>query len=170
MDKIFGTVLSILSVFSNFGRLMFYKKSFVEEFYYTKDDGYGGYEKITNTEKADNYSINLCLEIHNKSNNNRTIRDLKIAYEKDKKQIKSAPLKDDSTKTKIAMANHYEDVTSLNIPAKTISTFNLHNIINKDDEIWDYALNSTAIYLTYRNERNHIKKVRLKKKGGKDGR
>ena len=43
-------------------------------------------------------------------------------------------------------------------------------IINKDDEIWDYALNSTAIYLTYRNERNHIKKVRLKKKGGKDGR
>lgn len=166
VGTILGTVLGwVLNSLSKKGGLQFYIKSWKENFY--RKDEKDVCSHNCDIGEANSYSYNCFIEIFNSSGTQKIIRDIKIVFYKKNKELLSDVPQYDPTRSVPAPLTLYDNIIAYNIPSKQVVTIKLNNDW-KIDKI-DFYNSFDRVYLTYRNERNHIKKVLLKKKGGKDG-
>ena len=158
-----GTVLGwVLNSLSQRGRINVFVKKWEET--YQKPDRAGAFEECK-SEEAEYYQYNLSFDIYNSSRETRIMRDICIAF-MDKKELcfTSIP-QDDSTERSGHHRVYYEDISVVNIPAKSVVAIDLHGGLNSGNDEWKHLSNSNRIMIMYSDEKNKRKKVEIYKRG-----
>lgn len=158
-----GTVLGwLLNSLSQKGKINVFVKKCEET--YMKTERTGGLVEC-NFEEAEYYQYNLSVDVYNSSRETRIMRDICIAF-MDKKELcfTSIP-QDDSTERSGHHRVYYEDISVVNIPAKSVAAIDLHGGLNSGNDEWKHLSNSNRIMIMYSDEKNKRKKVEIYKRG-----
>ena len=155
-----GTILGwVLNNFSQKGKLNIYLKKWTDEF---KHNEVGCMVKSSSMEQAESYGYNLSLDLYNSSRETKILRDVNIVYLYNKEELFRNVPKDDYTKRVSHPIVSYDDISVINIPAKSAINLNLHGGVWRDKKAETDNLSflqyANRIVLEYRNERNKIKK------------
>ena len=80
-----------------------------------------------------------------------------------KKLFTSIP-QDDSKKKELYALARYNDVSVVNVPARSAVNINLHNGMYNDDDNWNLLCKTNRIVLEYLNEKNKRRQVKVSKR------
>lgn len=163
-----GTLLGwFLNVLSQRGKLNVFIISWKDDFSY---NNIGCMVPSYNIEKTTNYTYKLSMDLYNNSDKTRIMRNIRICFLNDKKILYNSIPKDDPTKKVNSNISFwsYENISSINIPPKTVLRMYLHDSFIKDKGDLDFIWNSNSIFLIYTNEKNKEKRVLIKKEDYKN--
>lgn len=157
-----GTVLGwVLNSLSQKGKLKVFVKKWEEV--YQKPDKLGGFEKC-NSNEAEYYNYNLSLDIYNSSRETRIMRNIQVVFMDRKSLLFSSVPMDDATKRFSHPLVHYDEISVVNIPAKSVVAVEMHAGLNKSCEEWGYFSKANRVTLVYIDEKNKKKTVEICKK------
>ena len=159
---VIGTLVGVFIVFilnkiSRSGKI----KIFQNEIKYTfsERDGFGGSKptrKITN--KTDSLHIDLNIEIYNSSEERKIMRDIKFIVKSNKKEIKTKIL--DSSTTRFGAGQFITDsLELLNINPKEIIQKKIG--VSAKENFQEFL--DSNWYITYKNHKQKIKKIKVNK-------
>lgn len=155
-----GTILGwLLNYISQSGKLNIYISSFVDSFQYNKS---GYMVKSSSIDQTETYSYKLKLDLYNSSGATKIMRNLSVVFNDGKKDLYKSIPKDDSTKRNFGPIKIYDSITPVNIPAKSIMQLCLHNGADNSDGELDLIWNTKKVYLTYIDEKNRLKRIKIK--------
>ncbi len=161
-----GTILGwILNSISQKGKLHVYISSWKESFTYNKD---GSMILSSSIEQTQCYNYKLSIDLYNSSGETRIMRDASIIFANNKNILfKSTPKDDDTIQVKYRRA-FFDDISPINIPAKSVINLNLHDGVWKKDDSLDFIWKTNCVYFTYKDERNRVKRIQIKKEAYTD--
>lgn len=155
-----GTILGwLLNNISQSGKLNAYVFSFTDKFEYS-DMGF-----ITTSSSIDetqHYSYTLVLDLYNSSGATKIMRNITVIFSDGKTDLYKSTPYDDSTRRSSGPAWFYDEVGPINVPPKSIIQLNLHHGTWKGDTGLDFIWNTKRVYLTYTDEKNRRRKVKIK--------
>lgn len=160
-----GTILGWgLNCLSNLGKLNIYVSSWNDEF--CKDDT-GEIKTAKMKEEVGYYGYKGTLDIYNSSTQTKIMRNIRVCFCDDEKELKEITPYDDSTLTRSTprVPAHYDAIGVLNIPPKSVITISIHRGLweNKEKNIsLDFLWNSKKIYIKYINENGKTKSFKIK--------
>lgn len=166
-----GTILGwFLNNLSQSGRLNIYVSSWEEKLKFNNQRG--EMEESTSKEQTEYYEYRLSLDLYNSSGEPKIMRNIKILFMENKRKLFESSPKDDATKRIGHPVVFYDDVSVVNVPAKTVIKLNLHSGFWKErkqenmrfDALWK----SNRIYLQYTNENNKNKSIKVKQRNLND--
>lgn len=160
-----GTVLGwFLNNLSQTGRLNIYATSWKDEFKYR--DEMGCLVPSMSKEQTEYYEYKLSLDLYNSSGEIKIMRDVKVIFAKNTEELYICTPKDDSTRRASSHMVFFDEVSAINIPARTVVNINLHNgkwkEQNNDKNGLEFLWKTNRIYLLYKNEKNKEKRVLIK--------
>ena len=159
IGTLLGTVLGwLLNSLSQKGKVKVYIKKWEEIF--EKQDEMGGFVKAGYKE-AKYYHYNVSLDIYNSSRETKIMRDIHVVFRNRKKRLFSSVPKDDATRRATASIVYFDDISVVNIPAKSVLAIDLHGGLNSSDDEWSHLLNSNKVALVYTNDKNTMKTVEV---------
>lgn len=161
-----GTILGwLLNSLSQKGKLYIYVSSWNESFTY---NDHGSMTPSTSIEQTECYDYNLSIDLYNSSGETKIMRDINIVFANNNNILYKSIPEDDSTKRVNSYIAYYDEVSPINIQAKSIINIALHDSQwNKDDSL-AFIWNTNNVYFTYKNEKNKLKKLLIKKVNYKD--
>lgn len=157
-----GTVLGwVLNSISQNGKLNFYVTSWKEDFTYT--GLWGDSPPSSSIEESESFHYVLKLDIYNSSSIPVILREIKVVFQ-DKNNIvwETIPY-DESTKRWASSFYSYEEISPVNVPAKTVKTLGLTGHANVRDSALNEIWNTTGVYLSYIDQKNRSKEIQIKK-------
>lgn len=155
-----GTILGwLLNNISQSGKLSLYVSSFTDSFQYNKE---GFMAPSSSIEQTQSYSYKLILDLYNSSAATRIMRNITVVFSDGKKDLHKSVPKDDSTVRSSGHARFYDKVGPINIPPKSIIQLSLHDSAWQKNGGLDFIWNTKKVYLTYTDEKNKCRKVKIK--------
>lgn len=114
---------------------------------------------------AESYFYKLKLDIYNSSNETRILRNIRIGFMKDNKNLFEDRPHNDSVRSSSSRAVYFEEVASINVPAKSVASLSLcggfWNQDNRFERIWDVG----EINLLYSDDKNRESRVEICRSG-----
>lgn len=157
IGTLLGTVLGwFLNSLSQKGKIRVFVKKWKAT--YQKADKMGGFVDCTR-EEAGYYHYNLSLDAYNSSRETRIMRDIRVVFWDKKNPLFSNIPKDDTTKRTSNTLIRYDEISIINIPAKTAVAINLHGGLYSSDKEWPDFLKACRVKLGYKNEKNKKKMI-----------
>lgn len=156
-----GTILGwVLNSLSQKGKLHVYISSWKESFTYNKD---GRMLSSTSIDQTQCYDYKISIDLYNSSGETKIMRDISIVFANNKNVLFKSTPKDNETKQVKYRIAYFDEITPLNIPAKSVINLNLHDGVWNDDASTFFIWKTNRVYFTYKDERNRIKRVPIKK-------
>jgi hypothetical protein len=164
-EGVIGAVLGSVStlivndILKKKGILKIYLMKF-EGIYYTIDKGVIRQAKG----EEDNilyYSFNYKIQVYNRSETPKIMRDFKVIFIKDKKIVYSVVPADESTRRVTETRYHADDMDVYNIMPKTIQVLEQSGLVNEEE--FDKVEGLTKIELNYYDEMDKKRRVLLHK-------
>lgn len=155
-----GTVLGwVLNTLSSRGTLRIFVSNWEDSFQYNKA---GSMVPSTTRNEVQLFSYKVSLDLYNSSGNIKIMRNIQIVFSDGKNDIKSETPKDDATRRSASHMTFYDEVGPINIPPKAVVKLVLHEgAWNQNSEL-DFIWQSKKVYLTYRDEKNKVRRKLLK--------
>ena len=162
IGTLMGIVLGwILNNLSQKGNLHIYIKKWEPSL--RKRDKYGGFTVCDSFDDAEYYHYELSIDAYNSSRDTRIMRDVCLVFmNKNKALFKSVPYDDKTKRTNVI--TYYDEVSGINIPAKTVINVDLHSGINESNEEWEKLTQYDKVLLEYIDEKNKHKRVKIANK------
>lgn len=155
-----GTILGwLLNNFSNKGKLNIFVSSWKDEF--SCDNNMGEMVNCLKRKDVQCYTFYVSLDLYNGSGNTKIMRNIEIVFCDGKTDLKKKKPMNDATKRNSHSMIFYEKVEPINIPPKTIVKLNLHEGDWEQDGL-DYLWKTKKVYLVYSDEKNKIRRIRIK--------
>lgn len=156
-----GTVLGwFLNNLSRKGRLNVFLSSWKDKLQYNKD---GHIEQSTSIEETEYYTYTISLDLYNSSGETKIMRNIKVIFSNNKEKLYVFIPKDDRTKRSTSNMSFYDDVSVVNIPAKSVVNLNMHNGLWNNNNGLDFLWKTNRIFFVYTDENNKQKKILIKK-------
>ena len=160
LGTLLGTLLGWwLNSLSQKGKLSIYIYSWEDSFQYNK---MGFMTNSSSIEQTQHYAYKLTLDLYNSSGATRIMRNITVVFSDGKKELYKSIPNDDSTRRSSGHACFYDEVSPINIPPKSIIQLSLHNGAWNNDGGLDFIWKTKKIYLTYTDEKNRCRKVKIK--------
>lgn len=155
-----GTILGwLLNNISQSGKLSIYVSSFTDSFKHNKS----GYMVVSSSvEQTRYYSYKLILDLYNSSGSTKIMRNITVVFSDGKKDLLRSVPHDDNTRRSSGPAWFYDEIGPVNIPPKSIIQLSLHRGTWHNDGGLDFIWKTKKVYLTYMDEKNRLKKVKIK--------
>ena len=156
-----GTVLGwLLNNISQTGKLHLYVCSFEDSF--QRHGSFGDMHSSSSVEDTQYYSYHLLLDLYNSSGATKIARNLTVVFSDGKNDLyKSVPY-DNHTRRASGHACFYDEIGPVNIPPKSVIQVCLHKGAWYNDNGLDFIWKTKKVYLTYTDENNRFKKVKIK--------
>ena len=155
-----GTILGwLLNNISQSGKLNAYVFSFTDKFEYNDMGFMVASSSIAETQL---YSYKLILDLYNSSGATKIMRNITVIFSDGKKDLHKSIPHDDSTRRSSGPAWFYDEVGPINIPPKSIIQLNLHRGAWRSEGGLDFIWNTKKVYLSYTDEKNKRRKVKIK--------
>lgn len=157
-----GTVLGwFLNALSQKGKLNIFVTSWKDKFEY---NSVGSMVSSSSIEQTKYYEYNVSLDLYNSSGETKIMRDISICfYDKEKELCKTIP-KNLATRRTSGAVTFYDELLTVNIPAKAIIHIELLNgFWDSDEKSLDFIWNTNRVVLVYTDENNKKKEVLLNK-------
>ena len=157
IGTLLGTILGwLLNQLSSKGKLKIFPAKWEDELYYF----YSGVKRTAETvEQIKNYSYRCFLDVYNASSEPRVLRDVRIVFRNKKEELLSSVPQDEDTLHGESRLAYFDNIGPLTIGAKSAVRIKIRdseqNGEGRDSFIWK----TKRIYLTYRNEKNRLKRV-----------
>lgn len=113
-------------------------------------------------EQTQSYSYKLILDLYNSSGATKIMRNITVVFSDGKKDLYKSVPNDDSTRRSSGHAWFYDEVGPINVPPKSIIQLNLHRGAWHNDGGLDFIWKTKKVYLTYTDEKNKRRKVKIK--------
>ena len=156
-----GTVLGwLLNSWSNRGKLSIYVCSWEDKFTHNE---FGHMIASSSIEQTKSYSFSASFDAYNSSGETKIMRDIEIVFSDGKKDIWHGTPDDQNTMHRGNVLIHCDEVEPLNIPPKTVIKLNLRDGVWNTDGSLDFIWRSKCVYLQYKDEKNHRKRILIKK-------
>lgn len=160
IGTILGTILGwLLNTFSNKGKLKFTLVSWKDSFQYNES---GCMTPSSSIEQTQAYSYKLYIDVYNSSAETKIMRDIRIVFCDDKKDVHISIPKDDETRRTSGPMSFYDDVLPVNIPPKSILQLHLHDGEWDKDHKMDFIWNTKKVYLLYKDTNNKERRILIK--------
>ena len=161
IGTLLGTILGwFLNVFSGRGKISAYLSSWDEKFEYLVFDVMNNSNSIEQTEY---FEYSCSIDIYNSSVETKILRNIRIVFCNEKKEILSFIPNDKSTKRFSCGRTIYENIVSQNIPPNSVINLNLSSGIwikeFNEQEIFD----ANKIYFEYVDEKSRKRRCFIKK-------
>ncbi len=124
------------------GKLHIYISSWKESFKYNNK---GCLEPSSSIEQTEYYNYNISIDLYNSSRETKIMRNISIIFTNNKTVLFESIPKDNDTKSINYKFVHYDDVFSLNIPAKSVIHIDLHEGIRDNSLV--FMWNVDCVYL-----------------------
>lgn len=157
-----GTVLGwFLNALSQKGKLNIFVTSWKDKF--QDKDKLGSMVASSSIEQTKYYEYNVSLDLYNSSGETKIMRDISICfYDKEKELCKTVP-KNLATRRTSGAVTFYDELLTVNIPAKAIIHIELLNgFWDSDEKSLDFIWNTNRVVLLYTDEKNKEKEVLVK--------
>lgn len=169
IGTVVGTFLGwLLNNLSQRGKLNVYISQWSDDFDYNNGVAISDANAIQQTRC---YKYKLSVDIYNSSAETRIMRDIKIVFSRDKKELYTfVPNYKSEAKTvhgHFHLTTH-EEIGVINVLPKSIVTFNFYNSMNNNQGSTDCFWETNCIALTYRNEKNNLVTVPIKQEDYRD--
>jgi hypothetical protein len=165
VGTLLGTILGwLLNGLSQKGKLSVFIKKWNESL--QKLDGYGGFDECRNYDEAEYYHYSLSVDIYNSSRDTRILRDIKLIFKDGIKDCFVSIPKDEATRKNAFPAVYYDDISILNLPAKSAINIELHGGLNHKNDNWKYLSQTKNVLLEYVDEKNRKKRIEICKSRG----
>lgn len=163
IGTVVGTILGwVLNNISQRGKLSVYISQWSDDF----DYNHVTISDENAIQETHCYSYKLAVDIYNSSAETRIMRDVRVVFKRDKNELYSVnPNYKSETKTApggVALTTHTK-IDTVNISPKSVVSFNLYNHIYNRLGSTDCFWEVNNILLTYRNEKNKLIVVPIKK-------
>jgi hypothetical protein len=156
-----GTVLGwFLNTLSQKGKMNIYISSWNDEFTYNNK---GCMAPSSSIEQTQYYGYKLSMDLYNSSGEIKIMRNIKILFTNGKSILFQSIPKDDQTKRISSPMTYYDDISPVNIPAKSVININLHNGVWEKNDSLEFIWNVKSVYLVYTDEKNKNKKIMISK-------
>lgn len=157
VGTILGTVLGwILNQLSSKGKLKIFPAKWEDELY----NRYAGYKRNAETvEQIQHYSYRCELDIYNSSTEPRIMRDVHVIFKNKKVTLLSSVPFDEETLHDDSRFAFYDEITPITVSAKSAVRIKIRNSEQSGEGRESFIWNTKRIYLTYRNEKNRLKRV-----------
>lgn len=159
-----GTILGwVLNNISQRGKLNVYISQWSDDFDYNEGVTISDLNAIQQTYS---YSYKLTVDVYNSSAETRIMRDIRIVFKRDKNVLYTiTPNYKADTKTVlggVALTSHSK-ISTVNVSPKSVVSYNFYNHIHNNQGATDCFWEINNIALTYRNEKDKIIVVPIKK-------
>ncbi|MBP3313469.1 MAG: hypothetical protein J6K84_02290 [Oscillospiraceae bacterium] len=159
-----GTILGwVLNNISQRGKLNVYVTQWSDDFDYNEGVAISNANAIQETY---GYSYKLAVDIYNSSAETRIMRDIRIVFKRDKNALYTiTPNYKADTKTvhgRATLTSHSK-IGTVNVSPKSVVSYNFYSHINNNQGATDCFWEINNIVLTYRNEKDKIIVVPIKK-------
>ena len=138
------------------GKLAVYVENGINGEFVTEDN-----LPATSLEGSQYFNYKFNVEIYNSSSDAKLMRDIKLSFCNNSKQSFNVTPYDKSRMISGMAAPIHKPVELFNIPPKTAIRAELYGYISK--EHLSKIFETTAVYLSYRDERNNYKKILVEK-------
>ena len=157
LGSLLGAVIGWwLNNISRRGKLTAYVDNGINGEFVTEDE-----LPATSLEKSQYFNYKFNIEIYNSSSDTKIMRDIKITFSNNSKQNFNVIPYDKSLMISGRAAPIHKFVGLFNIPPKTAIGAELYGYIDKEQ--LSKIFETTAVYLSYRDERNKYKKILVEK-------
>lgn len=154
---IVGTLLGwILNSISQKGKLQIFVSSWENNFEYNNK---GFMIPSSSKEQTKSYRFELVLEVYNSSQNAKIMRNIRVVFSNEKKDLRTFIPKDNSTKYNSGLMSVYDDVAPLNISPQTVLQIKLHDGVWKKNNEMDFIWDAKRVYLLYENDKGKTKRI-----------
>lgn len=155
-----GTFLGwLLNNLSKKGKLIISLNKWIDIFEYNNT---GFMVESSSKEQTEYYGYKTSIDIYNSSDEVKIMRCLSIQFRNGKTILKENVPLDVNTRRTSQKLTIYDDVSVINIPAKTVVNIDLKNGFWKNSEGIDFIWETDNIFLSYKNEKNKEIFVRIK--------
>lgn len=158
LGTLVGTILGwFLNALSQKGKLNVFVTSWEDKFEY---NSVGSMVPSSSREQTSYYAYNLSLDLYNSSAETKIMRNIRICFMDNKKELQRSIPKDDATRRTNGTLMFYDELLTVNVPAKSVFHIELHNGFWDDKEkSLDFIWNTNRVVLFYTNEKNKEKEV-----------
>ena len=162
IGAILGSVITMIvtDVLKKRGRLKIYLISYEDKFQTFKDVGCSTGNK--RDEDFYGYSIKYTIQVYNKSDTPKIMRDFKLVFIKKTKEIYTIVPSDEETRRYSSHSTQIDTMEISNIAPKEIQSLNQSTYIMND--MLDRLENTDKVELHYRDEKSKKRKIILSKK------
>ncbi len=159
---ILGTIIGwLLSLWSQKGKLNISIVDFNDLFTCGED------LPAESIKEATNYEFSLTVDVFNSSSHSKIMRDIRVLFKGEGKGSASVTPYDENTRKGYGVSGSVERIKVVNIPAKSVVSLSLSNYSTGAD-MFDYICSTEEVFLTYKDEKNREKKVKIKKEDYKN--
>lgn len=116
---------------------------------------------VESIKEATNYKFSLTVDVFNSSSHSKIMRDIRVLFKGEGKSSASVTPYDENTRKGYGISGSVERIKVVNIPAKSVVSLSLSNYSTGAD-MFDYIWNTEEVFLTYKDEKNREKKVKIK--------
>ncbi len=158
IGTLLGTILGwLLNQLSSKGKLRIYTSSWEDRM--THHDNYGSVSEIKSADQLQFYSYKSSLDIYNSSSEPRIMRDVHVIFTNKKVTLLSGVPFDAESLHGDSRLPFYNEITPITVSAKSAVRIKIRNSEQSGEGRESFIWNTKRIYLTYRNEKNRLKRV-----------